>query len=371
MTRPIRVLLVDDSRTARATLAAILAREPTLEVVGQAGDGEAAVRMAAALRPDVITMDLAMPGMGGIEAISQIMATTPCRILAVAAVERGLEAGVSFDAITAGALELIAKPSGPREGEERPGLPAMHELRAWGDKVVEAIRLMAEIPVVTRRDRPGQIPRSPARPQPSSRVRAIGIVASTGGPPALAEILAGLPGDFPVPILLAQHLMPGFSRGLIDWLSECTELPVEMAREGMLVRPGRVYLPPDQCDLEISGDGRALVPPTRGGPCPSGDRMLFALARHAGDRAVGVVLTGMGDDGAQGLLAVRRAGGITFAQDRESSIVYGMPDAAAKVGAVASVLPLGEIARALGEVSKVQDRECSRPQGPNEDIEHG
>ena len=339
MTSPIRVLVVDDSRTVRAALRALLSRDPALEVVGEAEDGEAALGLAAALRPDVVTMDLVMPGMGGIEAIRRLMERSPCRVLAVAAVEPGRETSVSFEAIEAGALELVSK---PRTGAG--------EIEAWGAKVAEAVRLMAEIPVVTRR-RAGP-PSWPSPPPPSveGRVSVVGLVASTGGPPALARILEGLPPGLAAPVLVAQHLMAGFGQGLTRWLAGCTRLRVEVARDGEGLRPGHVYLPPDRSDLELASGWRARVVANRGGHCPSGDRLLESLARHAGKLAAGVVLTGMGEDGAQGLLALRNAGGATLAQDRDSSIVYGMPQAAARLGAAVRILPLEAIATALLEL---------------------
>jgi two-component system chemotaxis response regulator CheB len=329
----IRVLIADDSPTMCNILSSLLAKASDIEVVGSARDGEQAVDMAKELRPDVITMDVQMPRMGGLEAIERIMAAAPSRILAVCSVDdRDVE--LSFRAISAGALELVAKP--------QPG--AGYDLDAWGKKLVEAVRLMAEVPVVRRR---AAFTADTAPRLASGPIEAIAIAASTGGPQALVTILAALPATLPVPILVAQHMAPGFVSGFVRWLEQVTPMKVVMSRSGERSRAGHVYLPPDGHDHTVGRDGTLSVTPSSDLHCPSADRLLTSAARAYGPRAAGLVLTGMGDDGARGLLAIHEAKGVTLAQDEESSVVYGMPRAAVELGATTVQLPLSAIANEL------------------------
>ena len=323
----IRVLVADDSATLRDALARLLGEDPEISIVGQARDGVEAVSLARALRPDVITMDVNMPRLDGLGATAAIMADSPARILVISGAH---EQELTFKAMAAGALELIAK-------------PASGDLREWGRKVLQSIRLMAEVPVVRR-------PRARARPMPyvaPAGADVIAIVASTGGPQAIAQILADVPEGLNAPILVAQHIADGFTAGLVSWFGTCGGAKVAVARDGQTPQRGTVYLPPDGCDLEVDTGG-ILRTPRAGGPHhPSGNRLLQSLARAYGTRAAGFVLTGMGDDGAQGLLALRNAGGATFAQDESTSAVYGMPQAALACGAVRSQLAVEQIAPAI------------------------
>jgi two-component system, chemotaxis family, protein-glutamate methylesterase/glutaminase len=334
MTRkqPIRILVADDSLTMRNALMALLAQEQDLRVIGEARDGVEAVEKARALRPDVITMDVNMPRLDGLGATAAIMAESPARVLMVCAVSEDRQLDLSFRAMAAGALEVISKPG-----------PAQDELHKFGRRVAEAVRLMAEVPVV-RRIRGGH---GPSLRAGSGGVGAIGLVASTGGPPALSVVLRGLPADLSAPVLIAQHIAAGFTAGLTRWLSEVAVLKVHVAREGDAAQPGHVYLAPDGCDLELDEAGRVRTPKSSGLHCPSGNRLLHSLADALGPRAVGVVMTGMGDDGAQGLLEIRRAGGAAFAQDEASSVVFGMPGAARACSAAETMLPLEDIAPML------------------------
>jgi two-component system chemotaxis response regulator CheB len=329
----IRVLVADDSPTMCNVLSSLLGKDPGIEVVGCARDGQQAVDMADELRPDVITMDVQMPRVGGLEAIEQIMAKSPSRILAVCSVE-DREVELSFRAISAGALELIAKPvAGPR-----------YDLAAWGQKLVLAIKLMAEVPVVRRRNQFAPKRASVVRP---GTVDVIAIAASTGGPHALVTILAALPSNIPVPVLIAQHMAPGFGGGFVRWLSQVTPMKVATAKAGDVCKAGHVYLPPDSHDLTVGRGGLLAVTPNSEMHCPSGDRLLSSVALAYGSVAAGLVLTGMGDDGARGLLAIHQARGVTMAQDEESSVVYGMPRAAFEMGATNVQLPLSGIAEQL------------------------
>jgi two-component system chemotaxis response regulator CheB len=330
----IRILVADDSSTLRSALVQLLAQEPGLTIVGQAADGVEAVEKARSLRPDVITMDVDMPRLDGLGATAAIMATAPARVLVISSVSENRQMELSFKAMAAGALELIAKPQGGPE-----------EMRRWGKKVAEAVRLMAEVPVVRR---PGRsVSRPPLAQAHGGRIQVIGLVASTGGPPALAQVLGALPAEIPVPLLIAQHIAEGFTPGLVRWFSSVCKLQIRVAHAGELPAPGHVYLPPDGRDLELDAEGRLRTPRSTGLHCPSGNQLLQSLARTFASRAAGFVLTGMGDDGAMGLLALKNAGGATYAQDQGSSVVFGMPQAALACGAVQSVVDLDSVAPAI------------------------
>jgi two-component system chemotaxis response regulator CheB len=343
----IRVLIADDSRVMRLALSSILENDPRMEVVGRAADGVEALALTKQLRPDVVTMDVRMPHLDGLEATAAIMATTPARILMVCSVYESEQQDLSFRAMEAGALEVIAK---PHEG-------GLDGLNAWGRHVADSIALMAEVPVVTRRRSPEARLRAPESPPAlraasarlraaSGRTRIVGIAASTGGPPALALVLADLPKDLPFPILLAQHMAPGFASGLVRWLASVTPLTVCIASEGIPLA-GHVYVPPDSHDLAVDAAGYLRVTRSPQGVCPSANRLLRSLAQTFGASAAGFVLTGMGDDGAEGLAEIRRAGGQTFAQDERTSVVYGMPQVAFTIGAARTVLPIDAIAGAI------------------------
>ncbi|MFZ5441104.1 MAG: chemotaxis-specific protein-glutamate methyltransferase CheB [Myxococcota bacterium] len=328
MSRRIRVLVADDSVTARSALVELLGAEADLEVVGEAADGLEVLRLTETLAPDVVTMDVQMPRMNGLEAIQRLMATHPVRIVVICALGNDALVDLSLRATALGALEVLPKPSGTED------------LRSWGRKAAATVRLMASIPVVTRH--------RPALARGAGReLAAIAIAASTGGPAALVEILRALPASFPVPLLVAQHMARGFTAGLVRWLAASSRLTVRAAASGERPAPGHVYVAPDGTDLEVDASGVLLVTPNPGDLCPSGDRLLRSVAATFGRRAAGLVLTGMGADGAAGLLAIRDVGGLTWAQDEQSSVVYGMPAAAVRAGAVQQQLALDAIAPTL------------------------
>ncbi|HEX4383772.1 MAG TPA: CheB methylesterase domain-containing protein, partial [Myxococcales bacterium] len=232
----------------------------------------------------------------------------------------------------------IAKPRGG------PG-----ELRAWGKHVAASVRLMAEVPVVRRSRRSAS---RHAALGHAGGIQMIGLVASTGGPPALAAILKELPAGLEAPIFVAQHIAEGFTKGLVRWFGSVSKLKIEVARRGISAQPGFVYLAPDGCDLLLDEQGMLQTPRSAGLHSPSGDLLLQSLAKVGKARAAGFVLTGMGDDGAQGLAALSQAGGATFAQDELSSVVFGMPQAAYACGATRSLLPLEDIAPAIVELCR-------------------
>lgn len=320
--RRIRVVIAEDSEAMRTTLETLLGADPRLEVIGSAKDGREAVALAKTLRPDVITMDVVMPYVDGVEATSFIMAEAPCRILMVSSYVDNRQVDLAFRAIAAGALEVVAKPTNSRP----------EDLRVWARRVCDAITLMAEVPVITRHRR--------TKLTTGRLADAIGLVASTGGPPALAQILGALPPELPIPLLIAQHITEGFTGGLVRWLSNVSRLKISVAVDGAAPRPGHVYLSPDGLDLEIGSGGLMHTPRACESYAPSGDRLLTSLARYYQRRSAGIVLTGMGDDGALGLLAIRDAGGFTLAQSQQSCIVFGMPQACLMNGATADLRPI-------------------------------
>jgi two-component system chemotaxis response regulator CheB len=300
----------------RTTLETLLGLDNRIELIGSAKDGVEAVAMAKQLRPDLITMDVMMPRLDGVEATARIMTECPARILMVSAYADDRQIDLSFRAIAAGALEVVAKPASANASE----------LRQWARYVCDTIVLMSEVPIITRSRRAKTTLSDP-------RVDIIGLVASTGGPLALAKLFSALPAELPVPILVAQHIAEGFTDGMVRWLAKTTKLSVTVASDGMPAKPGRIYFPPDGHDLEITPQQTVRTPAASERYAPSGDLLLSALAKHYRNRALGIVLTGMGEDGAIGLRAVRDAGGITLAQSQESCVVFGMPQAAVARGA--------------------------------------
>jgi two-component system chemotaxis response regulator CheB len=343
----IRVLVVDDSPILRQLIWSILESDPDLQVVGQARNGEEAVALCQRLEPDIITMDIRMPKMNGFQAIRRIMAESPRPIVVLTSTESNLELGVSSKALEAGALMVVGKPHGlPGEDPK-------------ADQLIAQVKAMAGVKVVTRRWRlekktPALSQREPAlRPSPGP-VRLIAIGASTGGPPALQAILSQLPADLPV--VVVQHMSPGFIQGLARWLNETTPLQVKVAGNGETLQAGMVYLAPDGRHLLVTAGGRARLrtSPPVSGHRPSATALFQSVAQNYGSAAVGVLLTGMGRDGAQGFKALRDAGAHTIAQDEATCVVFGMPKQAIALGAVEEVLPLEQIGARLGALIAVQ-----------------
>jgi two-component system chemotaxis response regulator CheB len=322
-------------------LRGILEADPGLEVVGQATDGAEAVTLAEQLAPDVITMDVDMPGVDGLEATRRIMAGVPRPIVLISAVFTP-DLDNSFRALEAGAVTLLEKPNGP-------GSPTFTREAA---ELVATVKLMAGVKLVRRTPprgvdgRPVPISPSVGRTDP---LQLVAIAASTGGPPAVAQILRSLPTDWSVPVLVVQHIGAGFDVGLVRYLDDCCLLPVALAEHGQEVRRGGIYVSPADQHLGVTAGHRLTV--TAGEPVdgyrPSANHLFRSVAAAFGPKAAGVVLTGMGRDGADGLLELRQAGGLAIAQDQATSVVYGMPRQALLQGATDEVLPVEDIARAL------------------------
>ena len=347
---PIRVVIIDDTPAVRELLVEILQNSEGIQVVGVGSDGLDAIRLAKRLRPDVMTMDVVMPRMDGLEATRHIMRDAPTRIVIVTAGLMRAEEDLTFLALSAGALTVIG----------RPGVADKETC----DRVIETVRLMAGVPVVhhwdrSRKERTEPLTVSPTPPlfeerDDGAHVQLIGIAASTGGPGTLAKVLGPLPADFPIPILIVQHITKGFATGLAEWLNTGTALQVSLAGHGVRPEAGSVLLAPDDYHLQVNARGMIELSkeePYRG-LRPSANYLFRSMARAYGPRSVGVVLTGMGDDGAEGLVLLRNAGGLTVAQDEASCVVYGMPQEAVRHDAVARQLSPSQIAATLGQLAQ-------------------
>ena len=332
----VRIVICDDSATYAEALTRFLQRDPGIRVAGVFATAEEMLPQLERLDPDLLTMDLEMPGIGGVEAITRIMRDAPRPILVLSAdAERGSERAA--EALAAGALEAMAKSS----------LDLLAPADVWATATRSRFKRLASVQL-TRRTRTGRVgPAPPRRRDVTRRFRVLGIGASTGGPPALLSVLGALPADFPLPVVVVQHITAGFTEGFARWLDRSLKLPVRFAESGAIVRPG-IWVAPD--------DGHVCVEPSmrfsidrrtrKGAHRPSVDMLFESLAASVGQEAMGVVLTGMGRDGAEGVEAIRAAGGLVIAQDQATCAVFGMPRAAIESGADL-VLPLDEIGPTL------------------------
>ena len=340
----IKVLVVEDSPVVREFLVHILGADPGIQVVGTANDGEQALEAVASKRPDVITMDIHMPKLDGLEATRRIMETHPTPIVIVSGSTDPREVATTFRAMEAGAVAVLRRPAGI-------GHP---DLEATAGELVQTVKLMSEVKVIKRWPkawRHAKIPR-PAeadRAQVEAKVKVIAIGASTGGPPVLQAILAALPEDFPVPVLVVQHMAAGFTHGFVQWLAQTSSLPVHLAAHDEPIRPGHVYVAPDEFQMRVERSGKIVLKKDEpeNGLRPSVSYLLRSVAEVYGRYAVAGLLTGMGRDGAEELKLLRDKGAVTFAQDKDSSVVHGMPGEAIKLDAASLVLPPEKIAAVL------------------------
>ncbi|HTJ84883.1 MAG TPA: chemotaxis-specific protein-glutamate methyltransferase CheB [Polyangiaceae bacterium] len=352
-----RVLVVDDSVTVRKHIVGVLSADPDVEVIAEAGDGKRAIELCQALRPDVVTLDMMLPVMSGLAATEFIMAYCPTPILIVSASTNRGELFKTYEALAAGALDVLDKPTGTAEDDD------------WGRKLVSSVKLVARLKVITHpRARLGSLsqraPHGPTRQSatssatPSAPLRAVALGASTGGPGALVEILKRLPSTFPLPILLVLHLGEPFAEAFASWLDGQSALRVAYARDGdplPEVGTSRVIVAsPDRHLVLERGRLWQSADPPRHSCRPSVDVLFESLATELGPAVAACLLTGMGRDGASGLLAVRAAGGRTIAQDEATSVVFGMPREAILLGAAEQVLPVTEIARVLVSMAELR-----------------
>ncbi|MDR7037553.1 two-component system chemotaxis response regulator CheB [Methylobacterium sp. BE186] len=343
------MMLVEDSLVVRHLLTHIVGRDPRLLLVAAVASGEEALKQIAAVRPDVISMDIRLPGIDGLETTRRIMAEHPTPIVVVADSVEDASLRISMNALRAGALSVVEKPVATTHS----GYDAV------AGEICTQLRIMAQVPVIRRRpigsEWAGRRPAPQAAPDadPPDRPTILAIAASTGGPPALARVIGALPEDFPLPVLVVQHMGAAFMEGFAAWLNGVVPLPVALARDGERAEGGRVYVAPGDRHLELGPNGilRILDSAPVGGQRPAATVLFRSLARHAGNRGIGVLLTGMGEDGALGLLDMRRAGAETIAEHESTAVVYGMPAAAVRLSAARGVLPLdrvaGQILRAI------------------------
>lgn len=359
----LRVLVVEDSATVRAYLCNVLRAAPDIEVIADAADGQRAVELCAALRPDVVTLDMMLPTLSGLAATEQIMAYSPTPILIVSSSFNRGELFKTYDALAAGAVDVLEKPGGDEDDAE------------WNRRFVAAVRMVARIRVIThprarlqglqdgRRSRAPSMAAPPLddkRAAPQARgslapgaprpIELIAIGASTGGPGAIVEVLRGLPETFSLAIMLVLHIGEPFGRSFAEWLAAQINRPVAYAIDGQPLDrlASRVCMAPPDHHLRVS-QGRLRLDrgPERHSCRPSIDVLFDSLAAERGPSVAACLLTGMGRDGAAGLLALRQAGALTIAQDEASCVVYGMPREAALLGAAERILPLREIGASL------------------------
>jgi two-component system chemotaxis response regulator CheB len=344
MSGKLHVLVVDDSPVARSLLTEILNAEPDIEVIGTACHGVEAVEKVALLHPDVVTMDVQMPRMDGYAATREIMTTCPTPIVVVSGVGGSTDAEKSMLSLDAGALAVIGKPSSP----------SSPDFEQSARNFVNTVQSMAAVSVI-RRHRPRQTAEvTPGQTRHcelvvGSKPRLITIAASTGGPQALRIVLGGIPADFPIPIVIVQHISPGFTEGLAAWLHGATAVKVKVAEDGEALRPGYIYIAPEtvHCGVRAEEKLELIRRPPVSGFCPSATILFESASRAFGKSHIAVVLTGMGKDGCEGLRSVHQTGGVIIAQNEATSVVYGMPKAPIDEGIADLILPLAAIGPTL------------------------
>jgi two-component system chemotaxis response regulator CheB len=342
----IRVLVVDDSSDIRDLLVHILGSDPGIEVVAMAGDGYEAIELAQSVHPDVITMDVRMPRLDGVEAVRMIMAGNPIPTVIVSTSICPEDPESTFRALDAGAIAVCETPQGTNQAE----------FLAQARNIVQTVKMVSEIPVVRRWISPrsaalrSAAPRS-AWPSDAPKAEIVAVGASTGGPPVLCAILSGLAKGFPLPVLIVQHIIPGFLPGMVKWLSATSSIPVRIACDAEPALPGYAYIAPDGVHMKIRRSGRISLAAgdPENGMRPAVSVLFRSMAESFDQSGIGVLLTGMGRDGADELLLMKKKGAVTIAQDKESSVVFGMPGEAIKLGATRFVLPPDRIADMLNE----------------------
>jgi two-component system chemotaxis response regulator CheB len=333
---PLRVLICEDSGTYAAALTRVLEHEGDITVVAVCSSAEEALSALPRTAPDVVTMDVALPGMGGIEAVGEIMSSRPLPILVLSG-QVGSGTGAPAAALAAGALDVLAKDD----------LDLLDPAGSAAAALRYRIKVLSRARVI--RHLSARLGGVPGVPVPGRRASVIGICASVGGPQVLVGLMDALPADFPIPILVVQHIAAGFTDGLVHWLDQTVDVPVGIAVPGGPPGAG-VWFAPEGAHLTLAASGRLALDrhTVSGHHRPSGDVLLTSIAAASGRAGVAIVLTGMGSDGAAGAAAVLRRGGLAIAQDEQSSAVFGMPKSAIDLGVTVVLSPEEIAARLLG-----------------------
>lgn len=339
----IRILVVDDSAVLRKSLRFILESDSDLQVVGEASNGMDAIAQVQKLKPDVVTMDLLMPKLGGLGAIQEIMTECPVPIVVVTSADPARDLELTKQATRLGAVSLLQRPETITSGEHR----------LFAEKLIAQVRLMNGVKVVRRLKgvtgaQTVTASALPAQETPltARQIKIVAIGSSTGGPAALHKILSALPPDFAPPILIVQHISFGFVEGLAGWLDAASPLKVQVGKTGQTIEPGHAYVAPDGFHMIVDRYGKIMLdssPPVASFR-PSVTPLFKSIAKVYGENALGVILTGMGADGAAGMKTMFDADALTIAQDQASCVVFGMPKEAIALGAARRVLPLDQIA---------------------------
>ena len=337
----IKVLIVDDSSFMRKSLTHILASEQSIEIISTAANGEEAVREVKQLHPDVVLLDIEMPVMDGLAALAHIMAECPTPVLMLSGLNKG-DAAIAINSLEHGAIDFIPKPSGV----------VSYDIEKAGNEIIAKVKVAASVNV----HKIGlQLPEESyqyRRPTPVAPKRMVVIGASTGGPKAVAQVLSSLPRDISTAVIVVQHMTPDFVPSFVDRLKWGCPLRISSAKKGETISPGQVLIAPGGCHTVIVANGSASrirlsrkVSPQA--VFPSIDYTMESAARAYGEATLGVLLTGLGSDGARGLKAIKEAGGSTIAEDESTCVVFGMPKAAIELGCVDEVVPLPGIAQSL------------------------
>ncbi|MBF0273959.1 MAG: chemotaxis-specific protein-glutamate methyltransferase CheB [Nitrospinae bacterium] len=332
----VKVLIVDDSATIRRIIKKTLETDPDIEVVGEADDGKKAIELVAQLKPDIVTMDIHMPIMNGTEAIERIMEEYAVPIVVISGMGESIKA---FELIEKGALDLIAKENIDFNNP---------------DEFNRKIKLYSRVKVIGR----FKSKKTPEEVNEEKRKndfdKVVVIASSTGGPKALSTIFSNLKSPFPFPILVAQHIENGFVNGLVEWINNTTPLNVVKAEDGKRIAAGTIYISPSEKNMIVSSGNRVFLNEKEPQDIysPSCNKLMLSAAKAYGDSVIGVILTGMGDDGAKGMQEIKKQGGKTIAQDESTCIVFGMPNVAIKYGCIDHVMPVDAIAGMLNKLAK-------------------
>ena len=373
---PIKVLLVEDSPVALNILQRLLKSCPEIAVVGTASNGKEALGLIPKLNPEVICTDFTMKGMDGLELTQQVMAKYPRPILVISNSVQKYDTKNVFKLLQAGALDVFPKPKTGREsdyGKVKEQLLDKIKVISGVSVFTKPLRQTVASSINTKLSSTQTVSTSQAIKKISEQekgntiaylkatqdiapfpVKVVAIGVSTGGPRALNQVISPLPKNFPVPIICTQHISPGFLEGLVNWLDGESQLRIKIAQKGEYPRPGTVYFAPENSHLQLTSQGQFIHTSTEpvDGHCPSATVMFQSVAKFYGRKSLGILLTGMGRDGATGMKAIAEIGGMTIAQDEKSCIVFGMPKAAIEIGAAKHILPLQKIAPLLTKIQR-------------------